>query len=239
MYFSARTMQYRELNNELAIKTLKQLKLRINDRFPDSGLFNVCDELLKVAEESKSKIAFISKPLIWLRITLISLVVITFTILFLTISALNVETGQFNMIDLISIAEASINDLILIGAAIYFLAKTETRIKRNRALDALHEIRSIAHVIDMHQLTKDPKNIAANDTENSPKRNMTLFELSRYLDYSSEMLALCSKISALYANGFKDEVVLQTINEIETLTTSLSRKIWQKISVLDITKDLN
>ncbi len=239
MYFSARTMQYRELNNELAIKTLKQLKLRINDRFPGSGLFNVCDELLKVAEESKSKIAFISKPLIWLRVTLISLVVITFTILFLTISALNVETGQFNMIDLISIAEASINDLILIGAAIYFLAKTETRIKRNRALDALHEIRSIAHVIDMHQLTKDPKNIAANDTENSPKRNMTLFELSRYLDYSSEMLALCSKISALYANGFKDEVVLQTINEIETLTTSLSRKIWQKISVLDITKDLN
>ncbi|NOQ73407.1 MAG: hypothetical protein GQ574_15485 [Crocinitomix sp.] len=229
-------MEYRELNNELTIETLQKLKLRINDRFPKSGLENVCGELLKVAEESKAKIAFISKPLLWLRIVLVSVVLLTFTILFLTISTLNVETGQFNMIDLISIAEASINDLILIGAALYFLAKTETRIKRNRALDALHEIRSIAHVIDMHQLTKDPKNISENNTANSPTRSMTLFELSRYLDYSSEMLALCSKISALYANGFKDEVVLQTINEIEGLTTSLSRKIWQKISVLDISK---
>ena len=97
-----------------------------------------------VAEESKAKIAFITKPLLWLRLALISLVLVTFFILFLTISTLNVETGHFNMIDLISIAEASINDLILIGAALYFLAKTETRIKRNRALDALHEIRSIA-----------------------------------------------------------------------------------------------
>jgi hypothetical protein len=229
-------MQYRELDNELTIETIRTLELRIKDRFPDSGLLKVCAELSKMAEESKAKIAFISKPLLWLRLALISLVLVTFFILFLTISALNVETGQFNMIDLISIAEASINDLILIGAALYFLAKTETRIKRNRALDALHEIRSIAHVIDMHQLTKDPKNIEANNTLNSPKRTMTLFELSRYLDYSSEMLALCSKISALYANGFKDEVVLQTINEIEELTTSLSRKIWQKISVLDISK---
>ena len=61
-------------------------------------------------------------------------------------------------------------------------------------------------MIDMHQLTKNTKNIAANNTENSPKRTMTLFQLSRYLDYSCEMLALCSKISALYANGLKDEV---------------------------------
>lgn len=227
-------MKYRELDNQLTIKTLIKLKLRIQDRFPESGLLNVCNELLQVAKESQSKIAFISKPLFWLRFTLITVVLLTFAILFFTIAALNLQMGEFNMIDLISIAEASINDLILIGAAIYFLAKTETRIKRNRALDALHEIRSIAHVIDMHQLTKDPKSIASKNTKNSPKRSMNLFELSRYLDYCSEMLALCSKISALYANGFKDEVVLQNINEIEELTTGLSRKIWQKIMVLEV-----
>jgi len=231
-------MSYRALNNQLTIETLEKLALRIEDRFPKSGLLKVCRELLDMAEESKAKIAFISKPLLWLRISLIAIVALTFSILFFTVTALNLKTGEFNMIDLISIAEASINDIILIGAALYFVAKTETRIKRNRALDALHEIRSIAHVIDMHQLTKDPKSTFLRDTANSPKRTMTKFELSRYLDYCTEMLALCSKISALYANGFKDEVVLQTITEIEELTTSLSRKIWQKIDGIDLSEEV-
>ena len=47
--------------------------------------------------------------------------------------------------------------MVLIGAAIFFLVTLETRVKRRRALAALHELRAIAHIIDMHQLTKDPE----------------------------------------------------------------------------------
>jgi hypothetical protein len=61
---------------------------------------------------------------------------------------------------------------------------------------------------------------------------MNNYELSRYLDYCSEMLSLTSKVSALYANDYNDEVVLNTINEIEDLTTSLSGKVWQKIMII-------
>tara|TARA_B110000046_G_C12862141_1_gene342309 strand:- start:349 stop:768 length:420 start_codon:yes stop_codon:yes gene_type:complete len=116
-------MLYRELDNQLTIETLQKLELRVKDRFPESGLLKVCNELLIVAEESKAKIAFISKPLLWLRLALISLVLVTFFILFLTISTLNEETGHFNMIDLISIAEASINDLILMAPPCIFWQK--------------------------------------------------------------------------------------------------------------------
>ena len=118
---------------------------------------------------------------------------------------------------------------------------TETRYKRKRALEALHEIRSIAHVIDMHQLTKDPHRILNGDqyqnTSLSPKMEMTRFELHRYLDYCSEMLALLDKIAAVYVQEFDDSVALASAAEIDTLTTGLSSKIWQKIGILAIIED--
>jgi len=70
-------------------------------------------------------------------------------------------------------------------------------------------------------------------TQSSPKRTMTTFEMSRYLDYCSEMLSLIGKVAALYVQGFPDAVALSAVDDIEDLTTSLSRKIWQKIMILE------
>ena len=61
---------------------------------------------------------------------------------------------------------------------------------------------------------------------------MSRFELSRYLDYCSEMLSLTGKVAALYIQDFDDEVALAAVNEVEDLTTGLSRKIWQKLMIL-------
>ena len=46
------------------------------------------------------------------------------------------------------------------------------------------------------------------------------------------MLSLTAKTAALCAEHSADGVVLETISTIETLTTELSNKIWQKISLL-------
>ena len=35
------------------------------------------------------------------------------------------------------------------------------------AFPAIHELRAVAHVVDMHQLTKDPKNLLAGSREES------------------------------------------------------------------------
>jgi hypothetical protein len=91
-------------------------------------------------------------------------------------------------------------------------------------------------VIDMHQLTKDPSQVIAgvgNRTRSSPKRTLTAYQLTRYLDYCTEMLSLVGKLAALYAQSNSDSVVLQSVNDIETLTNGISRKIWQKIMILD------
>jgi hypothetical protein len=87
----------------------------------------------------------------------------------------------------------------------------------------------------MHQLTKDPERTTTpqQDTESSPKRTLTPFELTRYLDYCSELLAIISKIAALYVQKFDEPVTLSAVNDVEELTNGLSRKIWQKIMILD------
>ncbi len=83
----------------------------------------------------------------------------------------------------------------------------------------------------MHQLTKDPTNVLVERTKHSPKRELTKDQLSRYLDYCSEMLSLTSKVAAIYGFNNRDEMVLNTINNIEMLSSSLSSKMWQKIEL--------
>ena len=83
-------------------------------------------------------------------------------------------------------------------------------------------------------LTKDPDRLGNGgvDTPSSPERPLGRFELGRYLDYCSEMLALLGKIAALYAQGTNDPVALSAVDQIEDLTSSLAQKIWQKIVIL-------
>jgi hypothetical protein len=57
---------------------------------------------------------------------------------------------------------------------------------------------------------------------------MSSFQLARYFGYCSEMLSIVGKLATLYAQDFPDASVLQSVNQIEDLTTSLSSKIWQK-----------
>ena len=133
--------------------------------------------------------------------------------------------------------EATLNELVLLGVAVIFLATAEGRIKRHRSLRALRELRSIAHVVDMHQLTKDPKDLLSDSAEpgetDDDREPMSRGELAQYLDYCSEVLSLTSKLAALYLEGFDDHVVIGAVNEIENLASGLSGKIWQKIMILD------
>jgi hypothetical protein len=82
----------------------------------------------------------------------------------------------------------------------------------------------------MHQLEKDRERLC---TVGPSDRPMSRLELVRHLDYCSEMLAVISKIAAVYLQNFNESVTLSGVNEVENLTTALSQKIWQKIIGLD------
>ncbi len=57
--------------------------------------------------------------------------------------------------------------------------------------------------------------------------------MTHYLQYCSDLLALISKIAALYVQKFNDPVTMSAVNDVEDLTNGLSRKIWQKIMIFD------
>ena len=53
-----------------------------------------------------------------------------------------------------------------------------------------------------------------------------------------DMLAIISKIAALYVQEFDDAVTVDAASAVEDLSVNLSRTIWQKIVVLERTMAL-
>ena len=228
-------MPYRSLNPDRLVATLERLKLRIEERFPDRGICAVCSELLELARKDAVRAQKISGPNLLLRAGLALVMIAIAAALFYGIQTYRISAVDREAFNAFQGIEALVNLTVLSGAAIWFLLNLEARIKRARILSDLHELRSIAHVIDMHQLTKDPTIIRGEDahtTPSSPDRSMTDFELARYLDYCAEMLSLTGKLAAMYLRAGRDPIVGTAANEIEDLTTNLCRKIWQKISIL-------
>ena len=66
---------------------------------------------------------------------------------------------------------------------------------------------------------------------------MTPFELSRYLDYCSELLLFTGIIAGFYAQNSADAVLVDAVSDIEGLTNGISRKIWQKLMILDLLEE--
>ena len=224
--------KYRQLDPIKIVETVKTLQERVERRFPASGLSNVISELLQVAEETIARTRWIQRPHLLLRCGAVALSLAIVALAALMV--VNIRQFQFNdYTNFIQALEASVSSVVFIGAAILFLVTWENRIKRRRALKAIHELRALAHIIDMHQLTKDPESHFAGQQTAALKRAMSPFELNRYLDYCSEALALISKIAALYVQGFEDPVLLDAVDDVEDLTAGFSRKIWQKLTILE------
>lgn len=225
---------YHSLSPVKTVETIRLLNKRIEERFPDSNLSKVCAVLGGIAEESKQKSIWVARPNIPLRVGVALVIVFGFALVGYSISLLDISWVSVEFAELMQAIDASVQTLFFMGVAIFFLLTVEVRIKRARALEAIHELRVIAHVIDMHQLTKDPSRVMSQQskTASSPGTDMTPFELIRYLDYCTEMLSLTGKVASLYAQNFRDTVVMAAVTEVENLTTGLAEKIWHKIVIL-------
>ena len=227
---------YRRLDPDRITETARKLSQRIAERFPDSGLRKISDELVSVCETTATEVGWFARPHWPLRVAIGLLIGLLLVVFAFTVTAVFRLPTDPSVTAVIQAIDSGVNELVFLGAALYFLSSLEGRRKRKRALKEIHGLRSMAHIIDMHQLTKDPERLGAphlEDTPSSPVRVLTPFQLSRYLDYCSEMLAVLSKVAALYVQDFDDAVTLAAVNEVEDLTSGLSRKIWQKIMILD------
>ena len=230
-------MEVAQLDPAKILETAERLERRIEERFPGSGLSGVCTQLVALSAHAKETCEIIRTPNYLVRYAsyaLLALMVLaSLGALVIALVAGRAHEGV-TWAEGIQVAEAAINDVLLLGAAGWFIASYEVRRKRGRIVHALHRLRSLAHLIDVHQLSKTPGMIGVNEsnTPSSPLRTFSRFQMGRYLDYCSEMLALNGKIAALYGDGFDDAEAIRAVTEVEELCIGLQRKIWQKMILL-------
>ena len=227
---------YRRLDAEMVAATAVKLADRVAERFPASGLVGVANELARSARLAGKQAHALTRPYYGLR-----------TLVFLVVAGgLGAQVWAARMVDwtavlrsgdpvvLTPVIESAVNLLLLMAAGCWFLLTLEERLRRSRVQAWLHRLRAFAHVVDMHQLTKDPTVILnpGPRTPSSPDRSMTRFELARYLEYCAEMLALTGKLAAVMAGESSDHVIIAGASDVENLCTDLGRKVWQKIMIL-------
>ena len=227
-------MSHSTLNSKKILKTITIMKMRIEERFPGSGLGRVCGELREVAQQTNETIENIQQKRYGYRFLVFLFVLALLWIAYLGLSQLRTTRGNITLIDMVQVLDAAFNIILLIGGAVLFLVSIENRTKRRKVIQAVNELRSLAHVVDSHQLTKDPCYLDQHviRTTHSPERNMNSFQLRRYLDYCSEMLSLISKVGFLYVQDYHDPCAMEAVNDLDDLANGLSRKIWQKIMTI-------
>lgn len=225
------------LDADLVRHTVARLEARIVARFPGRGLATVVGELGLLTDDVAAGSSAIRERLRWVRLgsRVVAAIVLLATVLVFVLAFRDaVRAGPDRSFEWVPLIESTINDLVFAGLALWFLYALPQRLERGHLLDLLHRLRSLAHIIDMHQLTKDPERLRPDFVPTEPALVVDLDrgQMERYLEYCSEMLSLVGKVAALCAEESRDSLVLTTVSDLETLTTGMSRKIWQKISLL-------
>lgn len=219
-----------------------ELSQRISAEFPDRGLTKEAQELAKDAESFVHEAESLSrKGGTYYTIRLVAIIgfglwVGTTSLVLARIWVLVERRPEsMDLFQSLQGIDSGIHIAVSAALAIFFVATLERRRKRRIAFNGLNSLLNFAHVIDSHQIDKDPTAFASGLPRIGipSKPPLQPAELLRYLDYCSEMLSLVRRFAALYGQESGDTVITESVASIADLTSSLSNKIWQKITILN------
>ena len=130
--------------------------------------------------------------------------------------------------------QAAVGLIIVLMGAVVSLWAFERRTQRKGLLGTLHDIRALAHRIDLLQLSKPTEHyvVQGPSTDASPSQVMSDFEFSRFLIYCRALLSWLGKIAALHARRIEDPVVLSAVDDVDALTARLQQNIGQRLLLL-------
>ena len=233
-------MALEKLESPQVRDTVERLEERITARFPERNLVRVVAELGELVEEIAGTGPRLRRRLTLARLAsriLMAALIVVAIGLFCWALVASLDDGSVDRPDtLLPLLDSAISDIVFAGLAVFFLYSLPDRLVRTETLRLLHRLRSMAHIIDMHELSKDPERLRPEYQPTSaslPPLGMGPEELIHYLDYCAELLSMVGKAAALCAEESRDGVVLDTVSTIEDLTVNLSRKIWQKITIVN------
>ena len=228
---------YRTLDPKLIIETAEKLDLRVAERFPDAGLRKVSAELVSLSRDLAVAAKALAEPIWWLR-AVVGAIFLAGAAMFLfvgTILPLDRFSSGDDVLELVQGIEASLNTMILAVLGVLALVRVEDWIKRKQRVHAAARA-ALADPRHRHASAHQGSGRAVAEFQADPAfagAQPNSQDLARYLDYCSEMLSITGKLAALFAQSVNDEVVINAVNDIEALGSNLSRKIWQKITLIE------
>ncbi len=213
MYPSA--SRERHLDPEKLIETSADLERWVTKEFHEAHLAVVAREVHAFAQEAVAKAEKIRQPIWPLRLGIWTVVVL---------AALGAVHGvvTHETADVLKFLDTTKGAAVYLSVFGAIFVGLEIRWKRHRALKAVAEIRALAHIVDMHQLAKDPP-------IESFRQSGQQVKIEEYLHACTALLALLSKVAQFYVENFPDPVATSAVNDFEMITTGLSNKIWMKI----------
>ena len=228
--------EFRHLEAARLRETTQWLEKRIRVSFPGRALGRLAFDLRDLVGDTENRCARIAKPNWPLRLLVALAILLLFLLLAATFSTAEVSPGGITWVDLLQGIEAGLNELVMIGLVVLFLASLENRAKRAQALEGLRDLRGVAHVIDLHQMTKDPEIAIARIGEGEEVDLIEGPELELYLSFCADLLSIVGKTAALYGQVLDDSVVLATVDEVESLSARAAGKVWQKMALVRTTR---
>jgi hypothetical protein len=213
---------YKHLRADKLIDTADRLASRIVGRFPEANLGKVAVAVADLTRNAVATAERINRPNWKLRVGLIGLAAFILAAAGVSVAVI----ATFYREHLFEIGRVLSGAGLWLGGAFVFFWTLETRLRRGKVVKALHELRGLAHIIDLHQMSKDPDC----GPDSDPAYN--LGGLVAYLGLCGELLALLSKIGQLYVEDFPDGTTLAAVDQLENLTAALSQKIWQKATLM-------
>ncbi|WP_310526904.1 hypothetical protein [Nocardioides sp.] len=169
-------------------QTVVRLSERIGARFPARGLARVAAELTRLADDVSTGAAATRGRLRWVRqVSLVGVGIVVLATLVALVLAMQDAGRVDSSVDWLPLIESAINDLVFAALAVFFLHALPNRLERGQLLGLLHRLRSLAHIVDMHQLTKDPERLRDDfvTTSVSPELDLDRAGMEHYLDYCS------------------------------------------------------
>ncbi len=219
--------------------TVVALQERVSARFPRHHLAAVAGQLTgmvdQVSQHTRDKHLRVARATVAARTVAAVALLLAVGVLTLALSAVLAQRPG-DVTTWIPLVESVINTAVFIAIAFLFLWAFPERRERKGLLALLHQLRSLAHVLDMHHIGLGPEQTAP-DVSGAPQGDpapgeLTPTQLYAYLGYCTELFSLIATCGALCAERSSDSTVLQTVSDVETLTTELSGTVYRKMELL-------
>lgn len=234
-------MQEPILNLKRLADAVDDLRVRITETFPESGLCHNAGLVLDFARQVEREGMTMVKVPSWIRfISWVGGFAVVGTLFLSGLYVVKTESGIETLPNFLQALSAVITVFAGATAGFFTMRSIEQSQVRSLAMAKLKTLREMAHVIDMLQLSKSPVAIMfplehqdGIGAARSNKPTLTLAEMFQYLTYCGELAALIGKLAVVYLSWVHDPIVLATIDDVEDLCSDLERKMLSKLLLIE------